>query len=174
VAGTILATAHQPSEKERQMFDEFASRDAASLADAVPEPEQDDAAPEDLREEAQPEPKAEPEAATMIVVVELSGPYDGRGRPISGSALLGRDGSEVTLAFPYDYWISATHARIEWREGQWWLEDQHSRNGTWVEGGGRRLTAPEPIEPGVIFRIGHTDLTISPNLVPDNALAFDI
>ena len=41
---------------------------------------------------------------------------------------LGRAGSNsITVADPY---ASGEHALLAWRNGQWWLEDRDSRNGT--------------------------------------------
>ena len=40
-------------------------------------------------------------------------------------------GSDLQLD---DASISARHARLVYRSGQWWVEDLHSRNGTFVNG----------------------------------------
>ncbi len=49
--------------------------------------------------------------------------------PVSG---IGRErGNTVTIPDPR---ISSRHARLEWRDGQWWVEDVGSANGTFVNG----------------------------------------
>jgi pSer/pThr/pTyr-binding forkhead associated (FHA) protein len=100
--------------------------------------------------------------------VELCGREDGRVtllRLATGErALIGRTGERLTLQLGYDRWVSATHAQV-WidENGDWWLEDLKSRNGTEVQ---EPLTQLEPFAPvrlpiGAIFRVGHTDLLLT-------------
>ncbi|HET9979942.1 MAG TPA: FHA domain-containing protein [Ktedonobacterales bacterium] len=101
-------------------------------------------------------------------LVELCGREDGRVtllRLATGErALIGRTGEQLTLQLGYDRWVSATHAQV-WidENGDWWLEDLKSRNGTEVQ---EPLTQLEPFAPvrlpiGAIFRVGHTDLLLT-------------
>jgi hypothetical protein len=56
----------------------------------------------------------------------------------SHSVTVGRDpGSDVVLS---DSAVSGEHARIEYCEGQWWLQPADSAGPTWVNG--------QPVEPG--------------------------
>jgi len=56
----------------------------------------------------------------------------------SHSVTVGRDpGSDVLLI---DSTVSHEHAKIEYREGQWWLQPADSAGPTWVNG--------QPVEPG--------------------------
>jgi hypothetical protein len=56
----------------------------------------------------------------------------------SHSVTVGRDpGSDVVLI---DSTVSGEHARIEYCEGQWWLQPADSAGPTWVNG--------QPVEPG--------------------------
>ncbi len=41
-----------------------------------------------------------------------------------------------------DTFVSATHAILTWRDGQWWLRDAGSTNGTWLN--------HEPLPPGEV------------------------
>ncbi len=41
-----------------------------------------------------------------------------------------------------DTFVSATHAILTWRDGQWWLRDAGSTNGTWLN--------QEPLPPGEV------------------------
>lgn len=47
-----------------------------------------------------------------------------------GEAVLGRGDADIT--FETDHYMSPLHARLEMREGQLWLRDLGSRNGTWL------------------------------------------
>ena len=56
----------------------------------------------------------------------------------SNSVTVGRDpASDVVLPEPS---VSHEHAKIEYREGQWWLQSADSAGPTWVNG--------QPVEPG--------------------------
>jgi len=56
----------------------------------------------------------------------------------SNSVMVGRDpGSDVVLT---DATVSHEHAKIEYCEGQWWLQSADSAGPTWVNG--------QPVEPG--------------------------
>jgi FHA domain len=56
----------------------------------------------------------------------------------SNSVTVGRDpGSDVVLPEPS---VSHAHAKIEYCEGQWWLQSADSAGPTWVNG--------QPVEPG--------------------------
>lgn len=57
--------------------------------------------------------------------------------PVSG---IGRErGNTVSIPDPR---ISSRHARLEWRDGQWWVEDVGSANGTFVNGHAVAGTSP--------------------------------
>ena len=55
------------------------------------------------------------------------------------------DSNAITITDPY---ASGEHALLAWRNGQWWLEDRDSRNGT--------LLNEIPVEEALI--IGHGDV----------------
>ena len=76
------------------------------------------------------------------------------------------DSSDIRL--PSDTFVSREHARIHWRNGQWWLEDLNSRNGTYVLNvknffDDSRVNGIVPVEVGQLFRIGRTWLRIQPS-----------
>lgn len=54
--------------------------------------------------------------------------------------------------------LSAHHARIIFHHGQWWLEDLHSTNGTFLNR--EKLTTPAVLISGDEFKCGHTDFGI--------------
>jgi hypothetical protein len=62
-----------------------------------------------------------------------------------------------TVAIPEPY-ASAQHALLTLREGQWWLEDQASRNGTLLNG--TRLTGPTVVSAGDVIGVGLTQLKL--------------
>lgn len=57
-----------------------------------------------------------------------------------------------------DEYASARHARLSPQEGQWWIEDLGSRNGTFVDD--ERITEPRALHPGTTVRIGQTTLEL--------------
>ena len=114
-------------------------------------------------------PANEPQSAATdepprVAVVRLSGADDGKVTAIiSTPIIIGRSASDVTVALPRDQWASRRHARITYHDGQWWIEDMQSANGTSI-GAERRLTqGPTPLSVEEVFRVGHTDLMLTTN-----------
>ena len=54
--------------------------------------------------------------------------------------------------------LSAHHARITFHHGQWWLEDLHSTNGTFLNR--EKLTTPAVVITGDHFKCGNTIFSI--------------
>lgn len=75
------------------------------------------------------------------------------GQPI----LLGRSG-DCTVPLQ-DSYASNRHARIYYRDGQWFIEDLNSTNGTYL--GNNRLTSTQLLEPGMVVRIGQTTMELT-------------
>jgi FHA domain-containing protein len=67
--------------------------------------------------------------------------------------------ADSTLVITDDY-ASARHARLVPREGQWYVEDLGSTNGTYLDRG--KVTAPTPVPLGVPIRIGRTSIELRP------------
>lgn len=62
-------------------------------------------------------------------------------RLTSAEAILGRDSTcQIYADHPT---ISARHARLAYHHTQWWVEDLHSRNGTWLN--------DQPVEDAVVL-----------------------
>ena len=55
-----------------------------------------------------------------------------------------------------DTYCSAEHARVVWRDGQWWLEDRDSRNGTRLNE--EIVDVPVVLSAGDVIRIGHAQM----------------
>lgn len=66
---------------------------------------------------------------------------------------------DSTLVITDDY-ASARHARLLPREGQWFVEDLGSTNGTYLDRA--KVTGPTPVPLGVSIRIGRTSLELRP------------
>lgn len=87
--------------------------------------------------------------------------------PLAGSRMNLNNQREITIgraddsAFVLnDDYASGNHARLVSRDGEWFLEDLDSRNGTFLNG--QRVDAPEKLEPGMEIRIGRTTLRLQP------------
>ena len=130
--------------------------------------DEDDAAhpPEAAPPAEEPLADPAPPAIPLAVLVEVNGPGDGLGTPItSAGARIGRNEPELTLDLIGDPWVSRLHARLDFHDDHWWLADAGSKNGTWLER--VQVTSEVPIAPGQILRVGHTELLFSddPHLV---------
>ncbi|MCO8277576.1 FHA domain-containing protein [Actinoplanes sp. TRM 88003] len=66
---------------------------------------------------------------------------------------------DSTLVITDDF-ASARHARLVPREGQWFVEDVGSTNGTYLDRG--KVSGPTPVPLGVPIRIGRTSLELRP------------
>ncbi|MCS7039658.1 MAG: FHA domain-containing protein, partial [Caldilineales bacterium] len=77
--------------------------------------------------------------------------------PIGATGLrLGRAAdNDVVLT---DEEVSRHHAVIRWQGEEPWIEDSGSRNGTFVDE--VRLSAPQPLRPGQVIRLGRTRLQV--------------
>src|SRR5215207_575041 len=74
--------------------------------------------------------------------------------PTQGVAIVGRDpGCDVVVS---DQTVSRRHARLEWSNGQLWLEDLGSLAGTFVNN--QRLASAQPLNPGDRIRLGGRSL----------------
>ncbi|MBM2616822.1 FHA domain-containing protein [Actinoplanes sp. LDG1-06] len=66
---------------------------------------------------------------------------------------------DSTLVITDDF-ASARHARLVLRDGQWFVEDLGSTNGTYLDRG--KVSGPTPVPLGVPIRIGRTSLELRP------------
>ncbi|MFW6115646.1 MAG: FHA domain-containing protein [Chloroflexota bacterium] len=83
---------------------------------------------------------------------EEDGPPPGTTFPLQPVSSIGRS-PRNTVVIP-DSYASSQHALLTWREGQWWLADQNSRNGTRLNG--RPIEDPTLVTNGDIIAIGRT------------------
>jgi hypothetical protein len=72
--------------------------------------------------------------------------------PLQPITSIGRStDNAITVA---DSYASGHHALLAWRESQWWLRDQNSRNGTLLNG--HPITAPTVVSAGDVIHVGRT------------------
>ena len=96
--------------------------------------------------------------AGQLVVLETTDETLAAGRtfPLQSVTSIGRSPNNTVL-IP-DTYASAQHALLTWREGQWWLEDRDSRNGTLLNGA--RINGPTVVSAGDVIGIGGVQLKL--------------
>ncbi len=69
---------------------------------------------------------------------------------------------DCDICLRHDPFVSRQHAEIYWHDGRWWLHDQNSTNGTFIESsdGDTRISGAVPLHMGALFRTGRTWLCI--------------
>jgi pSer/pThr/pTyr-binding forkhead associated (FHA) protein len=92
---------------------------------------------------------------TRLVVTE--GPLRGTTLPLTSSAVLVGRAPSCTLVLDDDY-SSSRHARLFPENGQWFVEDLGSTNGTYL--GSARVERPMPVPAGAPVRIGKSVLEL--------------
>jgi pSer/pThr/pTyr-binding forkhead associated (FHA) protein len=97
--------------------------------------------------------KGQPGSVTIA-----DGPQAGVGATLSAEPVVIGRGSDCQIRLDDDY-SSTRHARLFQSEGEWWVEDLGSTNGTYLDG--QRVTRPVPAEIGGSIRIGRTTLNIA-------------
>jgi pSer/pThr/pTyr-binding forkhead associated (FHA) protein len=95
---------------------------------------------------------------TPGTVTIADGPQAGVGATLGEEPVVIGRGSDCQIRLDDDY-SSTRHARLFQSEGQWWVEDLGSTNGTYLDG--QRVTRPVPAEIGGSIRIGRTTLNIA-------------
>jgi pSer/pThr/pTyr-binding forkhead associated (FHA) protein len=91
-------------------------------------------------------------------VTIADGPQAGVGATLVEEPVIIGRGSDCQIRLDDDY-SSTRHSRLFLSEGQWWVEDLGSTNGTYLDG--QRVTRPVPAEIGGSIRIGRTTLNIA-------------
>jgi len=91
-------------------------------------------------------------------VTIADGPQAGVGATLGDQPVVIGRGSDCQIRLDDDY-SSTRHARVFPSEGEWWVEDLGSTNGTYLDG--QRVTRPVPAEIGGSIRIGRTTLNIA-------------
>ncbi|MDQ1702995.1 MAG: hypothetical protein QOF57_2247 [Frankiaceae bacterium] len=100
--------------------------------------------------------KAQRKALPRKVVV-TAGPLTGTNVTLGADAVTIGRADDSTLVLD-DTYASTRHARLVQRDGQWYVEDLGSTNGTYLDR--TRVTGPMPVPVGVPIRIGKTALEL--------------
>ncbi len=102
---------------------------------------------------------AQKPAGLAYLVVQRThrgGPRSGERLPLRAVTAIGRDaGNDVVLN---DDAASARHAVLTFRDGEWWVEDAGSTNGTVVNG--TRISTPERLQYGDELAIGRVGMRL--------------
>ncbi len=113
----------------------------------------------DLRQATVERQATRPESRLVV----LEAPEGAADRLASGTAFalqpvtsIGRSASNAVV-IP-DTYTSSQHALLTWRDGQWWLEDRNSRNGTQLNG--RVVEEATLVSAGDVIGVGRTRLKL--------------
>ena len=99
-----------------------------------------------------------PRPFSRIMIEVVGGPMDGeQRRAAKGTLTIGR-AEDNDLPLTLDPAVSTRHARIVVDQGQYWLEDLQSTNGTFV--GEAKVEGRVLIGPGTLFTVGRTMLEL--------------
>ena len=101
-----------------------------------------------------PFPKREVAPRRLVVT---AGPLRGTTLPLTSSAILIGRAPSCTLVLDDDY-SSSRHARIFPQDGQWFVEDLGSTNGTFV--GRERVSEPTALRTGAQVKVGQSILEL--------------
>ncbi len=85
------------------------------------------------------------------------GPRAGTTIPLTGATITIGRAHDSTLVLDEDV-ASARHARLVHHNGQWFIEDLESTNGTYLDR--TKVTSPMPVPIGAPVRIGKTVLEL--------------
>jgi pSer/pThr/pTyr-binding forkhead associated (FHA) protein len=96
-------------------------------------------------------PRAKRAEPTKLVITQ--GARAGATLDLFGTEIVMGRGNDVTLPLGDDY-SSGRHARLFSQNGQWFVEDLGSTNGTFL--GRDKVSRPEPVSVGAQIRIGKT------------------
>lgn len=92
-----------------------------------------------------------------LVVLDGNGATGaGASYPLLPLTSLGRGPTNTVVL--QDTFCSQQHALVIWRGGQWWLEDQHSSNGTLLNG--EPVHEPVVVSSGDVIHVGRVSLKL--------------
>ncbi|HEX5493259.1 MAG TPA: FHA domain-containing protein [Mycobacteriales bacterium] len=102
---------------------------------------------------ARPPSRPKRRGRTPRVLVVTSGSLAGTRISLGEQPVMIGRANDSTLVLTDDY-ASLHHARLTQREGEWYVEDLGSTNGTYLDR--NKVAGPTPIPPGMPIRIGKT------------------
>jgi hypothetical protein len=98
-----------------------------------------------------------------VVAAPPDGPGPGSQYPLAPVTSIGR-AARNTLTLD-DGYLSNEHALITWRNGQWWLEDRDSRNGTFLNN--MPVHDAVVLATGDLITLGETELRVDLAVEPE-------
>lgn len=104
-----------------------------------------------------PPPVARPQALHQLVIVSPA-ERAGQRYQLGNELTLGR-GSGCGVSLPADTFASGLHARVFRRDGEYFVEDLGSTNGTLLNG--QKVTAPVALRGGDRLQVGKTTLELT-------------
>ncbi len=110
----------------------------------------------DLRQTVASREANHPRGQLIVLHAEDETLAVGMAFPLQLVTSLGRS-PDNTIIIP-DTFASAHHTLLAWREAQWWLEDQNSRNGTRLNGA--LINAPTVVSAGDVIGVGRARLKL--------------
>ena len=113
----------------------------------------------DLRPQSAPSPAPQPVTGPALDVIDPAGSGRAAGEtiPLQTINSLGRGPQNTIVVNGIS--VSADHALVSYRLGQWWVEDVGSRNGTYLND--VRIDQPTVIHGGDVIRVGMVSLGVS-------------
>jgi pSer/pThr/pTyr-binding forkhead associated (FHA) protein len=95
---------------------------------------------------------------------EVRSEYDGHVDGSYWTLSIGRR-EDNDICLNYDTFISRRHGYLHWRQDSWWLEDDDSTNGTFIENhedffNDKEVKGTVQIEEGQLFKVGKTWMRI--------------
>lgn len=110
----------------------------------------------DLRQATTTRDRARSSGRLVVLQTESEMLTVGAAFPLQTITSIGR--SPSNMVFIPDAYASSQHALLTQREGQWWLEDHKSRNGTLLNG--TRINGPTVVSAGDVITVGRTHLKL--------------
>ena len=110
----------------------------------------------DLRQSTTSREAARPGGQLVVLHAADEALTAGIAFPLQPITSIGRSPTN-TIPVP-DTYASAQHTLLTLREGQWWLEDMDSRNGTLLNG--VRISGPTVVSAGDVVGVGRTQLKL--------------
>ncbi|MBO9310878.1 MAG: FHA domain-containing protein [Chloroflexus sp.] len=99
---------------------------------------------------------ASPYGQLVVTRSGQSGVAVGKVFPLNPITVIGRNPNcDIVLN---DSFLSSEHARLERRNGVWWLEDLNSTNGTFLNG--FEVRGPTEVHPGDAIQVGRVELRL--------------
>lgn len=110
----------------------------------------------DLRHVAPASASTSPYGQLVVLSAGQTGIPVGKRFPLEPVTVIGRStDADISLN---DSFLSLDHARLQWRDGVWMLEDLNSTNGTYLNG--LEVRGSAEVHDGDVIRVGRIELKL--------------